>query len=221
MVYRKDGFMDRIKEIPFFSHLCDDGLKKLKEISTIKKYNAKEILFYEGEEPKYLHVLLDGVLKLYKTNQKGTQIFLHQFLPISLVAELANFESIAYPASSEFVTNGEVMKIDYKKLEEGFFKNPDISLKIIQSLAGKLKIMSEVVTQEIVLTSEAKIAKFLVENADLFEQLKNTKIASLLNLTPETLSRTLTKFKTKGLMKVDDKHAIKILDKEALLDLYN
>jgi len=213
--------MDRIKKIPFFSHLCDDEIKKLNEISTIKKYNAKEILFYEGEDPKYLHVLLDGVLKLYKTNYKGTQIFLHQFLPISLVAELANFESIPYPASSEFVTSGEVMKIDYKKLEEGFFKNPDLSLKIIRSLAGKLKIMSEVVTKEVVLTSEAKIAKFLLENAELFEQLKNTKIASLLNLTPETLSRTLTKFKTKGLIQVDEKHAVKILDKETLLDLYN
>ena len=67
--------MNRIKEIPFFSHLSEDGLKKLKDISSIKKYNSKEILFFEGEEPKYLHVLLDGVVRLYKTNHKGTQIF--------------------------------------------------------------------------------------------------------------------------------------------------
>ena len=58
--------MNRIKEIPFFSHLCEGGLKKLKAISTIKKYNSKEILFFEGEEPKHLHVLLDGVVRLYK-----------------------------------------------------------------------------------------------------------------------------------------------------------
>lgn len=213
--------MDRIKEIPFFSHLCDDGIKKLKDISSIKKYSAKELLFYEGDEPKYLHILLDGVLRLYKTNHKGNQIFLHQFLPVSLVAELANFESIPYPASAEFVSSGEVMKIDYKKLEEGFFKNPDLSLQIIRSLAGKLKIMSEVITNEVVLTSEAKISKFIVENAEIFAQLKNTQIASLLNLTPETLSRTLTKFKNKKFIVVDEKHTIKILNKEKLLDLYN
>lgn len=213
--------MNRIKEIPFFSHLCDDGLKKLKDISTIKKYNAKELLFYEGDEPKYLHILLDGVLKLYKTNHKGNQIFLHQFLPISLVAELANFESIPYPATAEFVSSGEVMKIDYKKLEEGFFRNPDLSLKIIRSLVGKLKIMSEVITNEVVLTSEAKIAKFLVENSELFKQLKNTQIASLLNLTPETLSRTLTKFKNKKLILEDDMNGILILEKYKLLELYN
>lgn len=212
--------MNRIKEIPFFSHLSDDGLKKLKDISTIKKYNAKELLFYEGDEPKYLHILLDGVLKLYKTNYKGNQILLHQFFPISLVAELANFETIPYPATAEFVSSGEVMKIDYKKLEEGFFKNPDLSLQIIRSLAGKLKIMSEVITNEVVLNSEAKIAKFLVENSELFTKLKNTQIASLLNLTPETLSRTLTKFKNKKYIVTDEKNIVQILDEDELLDLY-
>ena len=213
--------MDRIKEIPFFSHLSDDGLRKLKKISTIKKYNAKEILFYEGEEPKYLHILLNGILRLYKTNHKGNQIFLHQFLPISLVAELANFESIPYPASSEFVISGEVMRIDYKKLEDGFFKNPELSLMIIRSLMGKLKIMSEVITNEIVLTSEAKIAKFLVDNSELFAQLKNTQIASLLNLTPETLSRTLTKFKNKEFIHINEKHTVQILEEEKLIELYS
>ncbi len=210
--------MNRIKEIPFFSHLDEDGLKKLKEISTIKKYNSKEILFFEGEEPKHLHILLDGIVRLYKTNHKGNQIFLHQFLPVSLIAELANFENIPYPASAEFTCRGEVMKIDYKKLETGFFKNPELSLQIIKSLAGKLKIMSEVVTNEIVLTSEAKIAKFLVENGELFVTLKNTKVASLLNLTPETLSRTLTKFKKRKLIRADEN--FKILNLDELVAIY-
>ncbi len=196
----------------------EDGLKKLKEISTIKKYNSKEILFFEGEEPKHLHILLDGVVRLYKTNYKGNQIFLHQFLPISLIAELANFENIPYPATAEFTCSGEVLRIDYKKLENGFFKNPDLSFQIIKSLAGKLKIMSEVVTNEIVLTSEAKIAKFLVENGELFSTLKNTKVASLLNLTPETLSRTLTKFKKQKFIRVEE--SLEIIDLDKLVEIY-
>jgi len=198
--------------------LGEDGLKKLKEISTIKKYNSKEILFFEGEEPKHLHILLDGIVRLYKTNYKGNQIFLHQFLPISLIAELANFENIPYPATAEFICSGEVMRIDYKKLENGFFKNPDLSFQIIKSLAGKLKIMSEVVTNEIVLTSEAKIAKFLVENGELFSTLKNTKVASLLNLTPETLSRTLTKFKKQELIRIEE--GLEIVNLDKLVKIY-
>jgi CRP/FNR family transcriptional regulator len=203
-----------------FSNLCEEGIEKLKEISSIKKYNVKEILFYEGEEPTHLHILLSGTLRLYKTNYKGTQIFLHDFKPINLVAELANFESIPYPATAEFTTRGEVMKIDYKELEEHFFKNPKVSTNIIKSLAAKLKIMSEVVTNEIVLTSEAKIAKFIYEKEELFNELKNTQIASILNITPETLSRTLSKLKKQEIISVDDRHVVTILNKEELIELF-
>jgi len=211
--------MYTIKNIPLFSHLDEDGLKKLRDISTVKKYNSKEILFFEGEKPKYLHVLLDGVVRLYRTNHKANQIFLHQFLPVSLIAELANFENIPYPATAEFTSRGEVLKIDFQKLQDDFFKNPELSLQIIKSLAGKLRIMSEVITNEVVLTSEAKIAKFLVENEELFATLKNIKVASLLNIAPETLSRTLTKFKKRGLIRVDEK--FKILKQDELFEMYN
>jgi CRP/FNR family transcriptional regulator len=145
---------------------------------------------------------------------------LHDFKPINLVAELANFENIPYPATAEFSSSGEVMKIDYKKLEENFFKNPDISLNIIKSLASKLKIMSEVVTNEIVLTSDAKVAKFIYENEELFNQLKNTQIASLLNITPETLSRSLAKLKKDEIIKIDEKQNLTILEYEELEKLF-
>lgn len=212
--------MQNLRTIPMFSKLCDEGIEKLKEISTIRKYNVKEILFYEGEEPLYMHILLSGTLRLYKTNYRGNQIFLHDFKPINLVAELANFENIPYPATAEFSSSGEVMKIDYKKLEENFFKNPDISLNIIKSLASKLKIMSEVVTNEIVLTSDAKVAKFIYENEELFNQLKNTQIASLLNITPETLSRSLAKLKKDKIIKIDEKQNLTILEYEELEKLF-
>jgi CRP-like cAMP-binding protein len=212
--------LDNIRQIPLFSKLCDEEIRKLREISSTKEYNKKEILFFEGEEPTYLHILLEGTLKLYKTNYKGNQIFLHDFKPINMVAELANFENIPYPATAEFTSSGKVMKINYKKLEENFFKNSDISANIIKSLASKLKIMSEVVTNEVVLSAEAKVAKFLCENEELFNELKNTQIASILNVTPETISRVLSKFKNDMFVNINDTHQVTILEKEALELLY-
>lgn len=208
--------MERIKNISIFSKLPDEQLEKLKKISVIKKYSAKEILFYEGDAPVYLYVLLQGTLKVYKTNHKGQQIFLHQFYPGGLVAELANFENIPYPATAEFMSDSEVLRIDYQALEKDFFKNPDISFEIIKSLIAKHKILIDVIQKEVILTAEAKVAKFILENSDLFDTLKNTQIASLLNLTPETLSRTLSKFKSSGFIEMDEKHTCHILDRASL-----
>jgi len=211
--------MDRIRNVSCFSKLNDEQLEKLKKISVIKKYKAKEILFYEGDEPIYLYVLLQGTLKVYKTNHKGQQIFLHQFYPGGLVAELANFENIPYPATAEFMSDSEVLRIDYKALEHDFFKNPDISFEIIKSLIAKHKILIDVIQKEVILTADAKVAKFILENGELFKTLKNTQVASILNLTPETLSRTLSKFKSSGFIELDDKHHIRVLEPQKLEDV--
>lgn len=211
--------MDRIRSVSCFSKLSDEQIEKLKKISVIKKYHAKEILFYEGDEPTYLYVLLQGTLKVYKTNHKGQQIFLHQFYPGGLVAELANFENIPYPATAEFMSDSEVLRIDYKALEKDFFKNPEISFEIIKSLIAKHKILIDVIQKEVILTADAKVAKFILENAELFKTLKNTQVASILNLTPETLSRTLSKFKSSGYIELDEKHHIKVLDREKLQEV--
>lgn len=212
--------MQRIKEIVLFSKLSDEQIKQLEKISSIKKYNAKEILFYEGDKPIYLYVLLKGTLKVYKTNHKGQQIFLHQFYPGGLVAELANFENIPYPATAEFMSDAEVLRIEYKALEKDFFRNPAISMEIIKSLISKHKILMDVIEQEVVLTAEAKIAKFILENHELFSTLKNTQIASILNVTPETLSRTLSRFKSLGYIEQEEKNHLSIVDKEALQTLF-
>lgn len=212
--------MENLQKMTFFSDFTHEDIEKLSSISKTESYHKGEILFYEGDAPKHLHVLLEGILKIYKTNQKSQQIFLHQFMPISFVAELACFEDISYPASSEFVTDGKILKIDYQKFKNEFLFDPEISFKIIKSLSGKLKIMSKVLHQETILTSEGKVAKFIVEHGELFGSIKHLKIASILNLTPETLSRVLSKFKQNGLVDLGKESYLNSFDKEKLKEFY-
>lgn len=212
--------MHILNEVSLFSKLDKEELKLLKNISTSKKYSKGEILFYEGDRSKNLHLLVEGILKLYKTNFKGQQIFLHQFYPQSFVAELTNFEDIPFPASAEFITDGVVLKIDFEKFKTLIHGNPNLSLKIIRSLSEKLKIMSEVIHNEVILNSEAKVAKMIVELPELFGDIKNTKIAQLLNITPETLSRTLSKFKQLKIVKIDESQKITYSNLKKLLKFY-
>ncbi|AQW88084.1 putative nitrosative stress-response regulator NssR, Crp/Fnr family [Campylobacter pinnipediorum subsp. caledonicus] len=209
-----------LRKIPIFSNLKDDELSRLKDITIIKKYKKGEFLFMEGDDPRWLIYLLSGSVKLYKNSPKGKEIFLHQLSPMNFVAELANFENIKYPANAVFTVSSEVLKIDYSKFRDEFLINPKISIEIIKSLSEKLKITSDILHQELVLNSEARVAKFIVEHEDLFNELKYTKISSILNITPETFSRILNKFKTSNLIKFDNNDLI-FKDDEALIDIYD
>ncbi len=209
-----------LKDIDLFNSLSDKHLKEIENISTFEKLKAGNILFYEGDKPDFLHILYSGVIKLYKTDLKGRQIYIHQFTPVSIIGELANFEDIAFPATAEAIVSCEVVKIDYKKLDKDFLTNPDIASEIIKSLSKKTKILSNVIHKEMILSTEAKIAKLIIENRDVFSKLKNTQIASLTNITPETLSRILTKFKKSGYIEFKDRNTLKIKDETYLKSLY-
>jgi len=209
-----------LKEIALFNSLSEENIKKIEEISTLVSLDANDILFYEGDKPKYLHILVEGIIKLYKTDAKGHQLFLYQFTPVSLIGELANFENFPFPATAEAVIASKILKVDYDKLNDNILKNPNFSMEIIKSISKKAKILQNVIHQEMILTTEAKIAKLLVEHSELFSQLKNGQIAALINTTPETLSRTITKFKKSNYIAMNNNHKMKILDINALKSLY-
>ena len=184
-----------IEKIPFFTNLNPCEIKALEEISILKKYSKGEMFFLEGEEPINLDILIKGRLKLYKTTPKGKELFLHEIRPINFIAELVNFENIPYPASSVFMTNSEVLRINYNEFHKNFLNNPHITFELLKSISLKLRILHSSFVNEVMLDSECKIANFICENFEAFKTLKYSQIAYILNLTPETFSRIITKFK--------------------------
>ena len=207
-----------IEQIPFFQGLSADDLAKLEAISVVKKYKKGEFLFIEGEEPKWLTFLITGSVKLYKTTANGKE---NQLAPMNFVAEVVNFENIPYPASAIFTISGEVLKINYEKFETQFLTKPEICMKFLKSMAQKIRITTNLLHQELILSSEEKVARFILNHEDLFNELKHTKISSILNMTPETFSRILNKFKTNGLVKLDEKNQILEKDVGGLQEIYS
>ncbi len=207
--------MENLKSFYLFDNLNEHQLQRLKEISTIKEFPKGSILFYEGDSAKNLILLTKGILQIYKTDHKGNKIVLHVFYPNNLIAEIANFEKMPYPATAEFLTEGKVLMIDYEIFEKEFLKNPEISFTIIKSLTNKIRHLEHVITNDLVLSSTARVAKFIYEHEDEFRNLKKNEIATLLNITPETLSRIISKFKQGNILQKQGNQYV-IVQKERL-----
>jgi CRP/FNR family transcriptional regulator len=206
--------MFKLEEIPMFSALGQKYLKELQEQIHIKKYTKESIVFYEGDKSEYLHILLGGSVKLYKTSPKGTQIQINRFSAPGLIAEFAVFEHEPFPATCEFVSDGAIGLLHFDKLYE-YLNQPQFSLELIKSLTGKVSLLSALVHKETILSSEAKVADLMLKKVTIFNRLKNNEIASILNLTPETFSRILTKMKKEGIVKIEN-HKLIILNQDAL-----
>ncbi len=207
-----------LEDFTFFNFLKDEDLHRLKEISIKKRYSKSEILFYKGDKPKYLHLLIKGIVKLYTYDHKDNEIIIHNLMAPSLIAEIANYEEISFPANCAFETDAEVLLIDYEKFKAEFLLKPEISIFFIKSLTKKIKFLESFISYNISSNSIEKIAKFLYDNEEILINLKQVKIAQILNIRAETFSRKLSMLKKDGIIQ-NEKGYIKILDHDKLKDL--
>jgi len=206
--------MYRLEDIAMFSHLPKQYFEMLNENLFIKKFTKKSIVFFEGDRSDYMYIVLEGSVKMYKTTPKGNQIHINTLHAPELIGEYACFEQRPFPATCEFTTDGVMGMIPFSTIME-LLSNRDFSYQIIKSLTGKIMLLSALIHKETVLSSEAKVADILINKPNIFERLKNSEIASILNLTPETFSRILAKFKKEKIIIIKNHH-LDILDRDKL-----
>lgn len=204
-----------LKDFWFFESLSDAELKELQKITSKKIFKKDEILFFNQERSKYLHFLACGSLKLYKHDAKENEIVLHYLHAPNLVAEITNFEESPYPANCSIETDAEVYLIDYKKFKEQFLSKEKIAVLFMKSLTKKIKALESFINNSLTTDSYTKTARFLYENQTTFSSMKQLKIATILNITPETLSRNLGRLKKEKII-TKKEGAFEILDLQRL-----
>lgn len=216
-----NAIIEKLKKTSIFSKLTEEDMEYLLSISKLKTLQEGEILFYKGDAPTQLYVLLDGKCKIYKHNKQGHEVVMKLFEDVSLIAELANLEHIAYPSNCVASEVSTFLVIDYKRFEHYFLKNSDLLLLFVKSLTQQVFNLERIIHSNITLDAPSRVAKFLYENEEEFYAKTNVEIAQHLNITPETLSRVLKKFKNAeilvlrdGVYRVDDSQ------REALEELF-
>ena len=208
-----------LKNYFLFKNLNEEDIKEIKKFTIVKKLKKNEIVFYEKEEPSYLHLLIEGSARVYKIDNKGNELIIHKFQPVSLIAELANFENIPYPANCAMESDGIILKIEFEKFKK-FMQKGGVCIEILSSLLRKMKYLDGIIQDNLIFDTETKIAKFIYDNPEAFEDLKQHSIAALLHIKPETLSRKLKKFKELGIIK-NEGSKLKIVDLEKIKDYYS
>ncbi len=198
---------EKLQKIEVFQQLKDEELEKIISISTVKRLSKEKILFYEGENPEYFYLLIEGFVKFYKTDQKGNEIVIHFFTKPMFIAEMPSFENIPFPATAKAMREDtEFLLIDRMKFLELLHIDRKFSYYIIKSLMYKVRNLEQVINRNLIYDAMTKVCSFIKENPIDIAYTKHKEIAIILNMAPETLSRILKKLKT-----------LNIIDKECRL----
>lgn len=204
-----------LEHITLFHHLSPQQRREIDKIGILRHYEGGEIVFYEGDESGYFHLLIEGEASVYKSSG-NEPIVIHHFRAPSLIAEVATLKQIPYPASCQTLQKSLILKIARDPFLMLLQNDPSLSIALIASLTHKIAVLEHSLQRHSAPNAMAKVARFIRDEGEQFHRLKGVEISKMLGITPETLSRMVTKLKSEGVIAIDDAKKITLLSSEKL-----
>lgn len=126
---------DDLKKITFFDNYTDKQLEIIADMSSVKEFKVKEIIFEQYDELSELYVLLEGSLSLGISLAKEKRIHLGTIDEGQLFSWSAVFKPFISTAWVMAVKPTKVIAIDAKKLIREIEKDCNFGFKTMSRIA--------------------------------------------------------------------------------------
>jgi len=186
-----------LKQLSLFSHLDDRSLTAIASNLEKHVYLKNELIFSEGQKAKYLFMVFDGEIKVFKSTPDGKEHILHFMPKYSIVAEVPMFEGGVYPASCIATKETILLAIPREKLISLVKHDPQIALNMLALQAKRLREFTDKIEQLSLKTTEQKFINYLLQSGDMDNNRCIVKINNIQELsnylgsTRENLSRVI------------------------------
>jgi CRP-like cAMP-binding protein len=193
-----------LKQSLIFSAMNEGELTELSQFVNERKCNPDEFVFWEGDDPDWFYIIAEGKIKVLKHSSSGREFIIAFFGPGEMFGEVAVFENKPYPASAQAVAETKVLGINRKDFLAFLVNRPEITLRIIYVLGGRLRdaqsrlrdIAGERVEQRL-----AGILLMLYLKLGPNLPFTRQEIAEMAGTTTETAIRTMSRLKAGGIIR--------------------
>jgi CRP/FNR family transcriptional activator FtrB len=214
--------MALIERTSFFQSAGQAAMAEMLRPSFTQLLPRGATLFEQGEEPDFLHVVLEGSIGLQAEAEAGARTIVEIFRAGEVFLAPAVLLRLPYLASAVALTEVRVLMTPAAAFRDVLSRSHDLCRATTELLARHWRIMVDQVVDLKLRGAEARVARFVARriseeagtgSVDLPEP--RTAIAARLGMTPETLSRALAGLEQKGkLRRVPD--GATVADREAL-----
>ncbi len=212
----KDALL--IRGIALFSSMSDKHFDKLFQNAALQHFSKKHQLIAEGDPANFLHILVEGTVELFgSSNDVETTMFVLR--PVSAYNLSAVLEDAVYLMSARTLEESNILMIPAKDLRKVMGADPVFALAMVTELAKRYRGVIRAFKEQRLRTGIERLANYLLkahEQNSINGQIELTenkrKLAALLGMTPEYLSRSFTKLKKYGVEVDGSKINLKNLD---------
>jgi CRP/FNR family transcriptional regulator len=206
---------------PFFSRVKGQQHQRLVEMARIREYSKSTMIFRQGDVCPGVFIVGRGLVRVFKTAPSGKEHVLHLVGAGSTFAEVAAIGGFDCPAFAEALEDTRCVLLPLIPFSRALEEDHALCLQLMGSMAGWVKHLIGLVEDVVLRDAAGRTARYLLDapkTADGTVRLPSLKkhLASHLNLTSETLSRTLRRLEDLGLITSDTEHGIVVVDRVAL-----
>lgn len=179
----------------------------------IKRFKKNELIFHEGENPRYLYYLESGKVKMYSTNDEGKEFTQGFFSPGSTFGEPPLLINEKYPATAIATVESDLIKL----LKADFFRlldeNPLLQRDLLTLFAARVYEKSIAAKEIINHSPEERILAFLKtykrkfgkSGTPILVEHTRQEIANFTGLCVETVIRTISKMHNKKQVEINNR----------------
>lgn len=194
-----------IERSPFFQAAGPAAMAELLAASFIQLLPRGAILFELGEEPQFLHMVLEGRLGLQAEVETGAKTMIELLGPGEILLAPAVLLSLPYLASAVALTEVRMLMVPARLVRDATARSLPLAHAMNELLSRHWRLMAEQVVDLKLRSAEQRVARFIARRIAEEQGATHvvlgeprTAIAARLGMTPETLSRALAALEAKG-----------------------
>lgn len=203
-----------------FRTLSRDQINKMGCVFRPARYRKNQILFFEGGTTQHLFALHGGLVKLVKSLENGKDRITRVLFP----GEIFGLEALAeqnYPLTAVTLRDCEICAASREEITAFLQSNGDIAMGMVRFLVQELARVRTQVTDMSFKDARMKVATLLLslvtteeggtpggEARTIILPVSRQEISEILELSPETVSRTLSAFRHEQLIEARGRHLV-------------
>lgn len=191
------------------SNYFNDKLKVMSESCESKKYKKREVVFEEGTIVRNIFFVEKGSVRIFRTNEFGKELTTRIVKKDESMGFIDGLNLRPYSKSAQCLEETILKLIPVKTYLEVFSEDKDFSLSLLKHLAVYSNILEVGLLHQAYSSVRKKVANALITcfekgDANPVITMQRDELASLAGTAKETLIRTLSDFKTEGLIEIED-----------------
>ena len=206
-----ENTVELLQRVPLFEALAEEDLAQVAEVAVPRRFRSGEVVFREGDSSDTCYVIRSGHARAVREHSDGRSITIAHFGPGDIFGELAMLDDERRSATIEMLEPTEVLGILGPDMRRLLREHPEIAVKLISSLAHRLRETNERLARQSFQTVQSRVAQVLsqlvqtaraegVLDADVMIASTQAELAQLAGSSRESASRFLAVLERAGII---------------------